>query len=86
MANAVIETNEHATPAQRALSGPERLVEFLKDTRDEMRKVNTPSREQVQATTIVVVVTVFLFAAYFELIDLVLGRGIDQLFLKLTKH
>jgi preprotein translocase subunit SecE len=40
----------------------------------------------VQATTIVVIVTVFLFAAYFEAVDLVLGRGIDQMFVHLTKH
>ena len=86
MANAIIETNEQATPAQRAAAGPQRLVEFLKDTRAEMRKVKTPSRAEVQATTIVVVCAVFLFAAYFEVIDLVLGNGIDHMFLKLTKH
>jgi preprotein translocase subunit SecE len=86
MANAVIETNEHATPVQRAAAGPERLVEFLKDTRAEMHKVNTPSRAEVQATTIVVICAVFLFAAYFELIDLVIGKGIDRMFVYLTKH
>ena len=51
-----------------------------------MHKVVTPTRAEVQATTIVVVVTVFLFAAYFELVDVVIGRGIDQMFLHLTKH
>jgi preprotein translocase subunit SecE len=51
-----------------------------------MSKVHTPTRGEVQATTIVVIVTVFLFAAYFEAVDLVLGRGIDQMFLHLTKH
>jgi preprotein translocase subunit SecE len=61
-------------------------MQFLRDTRDEMRKVTTPSRAEVQSTTIVVVVAVFLFAAYFELVDLVVGKGIDQLFLHLTKH
>jgi preprotein translocase subunit SecE len=34
----------------------------------------------------VVVVTVFLFAAYFEAVDLVIGKGIDQLLAHLTKH
>jgi len=33
----------------------------------------------------VVVVTVFLFAAYFELVDVVLGKGIDQMFVHLLK-
>jgi preprotein translocase subunit SecE len=86
MANAVIETNEEVTGIQRVASGPERLIEFLKDTRQEMRKVHTPSRAQVQSTTIVVVVTVFLFAAYFELVDLVIGNSLDKFFLRLTKH
>jgi preprotein translocase subunit SecE len=83
---AVVETNEQVTGVQRATAGPERLLLFLKDVRQEMSKVVTPSRSEVQSTTIVVVATVFLFAAYFEIVDLVLGKGIDQLFLKLTKH
>ena len=82
---AVVETNEPGA-LQRATAGPQRLIEFLKETRQEMTKVHTPSRAEVQATTIVVIVTVFLFAAYFEAVDLVLGRGIDQMFLHLTKH
>jgi preprotein translocase subunit SecE len=86
MANAVIETNEEVTGIQRAASGPERLLQFLRDTRQELRKVHTPTRAQVQSTTIVVVVTVFLFAAYFELVDLVIGNSLDKLFLRLTKH
>ena len=83
---AVVETNEQGTAVERALTGPQKLIEFLKDTRQEMSKVHTPSRSEVQSTTIVVIVTVFLFAAYFELVDVVFGRGIDQMFLHLTKH
>jgi preprotein translocase subunit SecE len=71
---------------QRATAGPQRLIEFLKETRQEMTKVHTPSRAEVQATTIVVIVTVFLFAAYFEAVDLVLGSGIDKMFMHLAKH
>jgi preprotein translocase subunit SecE len=83
---AVIETTEQGTAVQRVTAGPERLIEFLKDTRQEMHKVTTPSWPEVQSTTAVVIVTVFLFAAYFELVDLVFGKGIDKLFLNLTKH
>ena len=86
MANAAIETTPQIEGLQRVAAGPERLVEFLKSTREEMRKVHTPTREQVQTGTIVVVVTVFIFAAYFELVDLVFGKGIDQLLVHLTKH
>ena len=83
---AVVESTEQGTGVQRVTAGPERLMLFLKDVREEMRKVVTPSRSEVQSTTIVVVVCVFLFAAYFELVDLTLGRGVDKILLHLTKH
>jgi preprotein translocase subunit SecE len=83
---AVIETNEQGTALERAMSGPERFMQFLRDTRQEMRKVVAPSRAEVQSNTIVVIITVFLFAAYFELVDLIFGKAIDQLFMHLTKH
>jgi preprotein translocase subunit SecE len=52
-------------------------VDFLHDVRGEMRKVVTPSRKEVQATTTVVIVTVFVFAAYFYLVDRVIGSGVQ---------
>ncbi len=55
-----------------------RLRQFLLDVRSEMRKVVTPSRAEVQATTTVVIVTVFAFAGYFYLVDSILGRGIQE--------
>ena len=80
-----IETNEPVSPAQRALGPFERLSHFLKDTRQEMEKVTTPSRTEVQSTTIVVLVTVFLFAGYFALVDLILGNTLDKWFVHMTK-
>jgi preprotein translocase subunit SecE len=71
---------------KRVTAGPERLMLFIKQTRDEMRKVHTPTRAEVQSTTIVVVIAVFLFAAYFELVDLVVGNALDKMFLHLAKH
>ena len=71
---------------QQVTAGPQRLVEFLKDTRQEMHKVVTPTRDEVRNTTIIVLAAVFLFAAYFELVDVVVGKGIDKLLLHLTGH
>ena len=39
-----------------------------------MKKVTTPSRKEVQGTTTVVIITVFLFAAYFWVIDTIIRR------------
>lgn len=47
----------------------DRTRDFLKDVRGEMRKVVTPTRAEVRATTTVVIVTVFAFAAFFYVVD-----------------
>ena len=65
---------------------PARLVDFLKDVRSEMRKVIWPARTEVQTTTTVVLVTVFIFAAYFWLVDNIIGRAITALVQKLSAH
>ena len=83
---AVVESNETNTGLQQVTMAPNRLMQFFTDTKLELNKVVSPSFDQVKSTTIVVLVTVFLFAAYFELVDLVLGQGIDKMFLALTKH
>jgi len=46
----------------RIKSWPERVKSFYNDVRTEMRKVTAPSRKEVQATTAVVLIAVFLFA------------------------
>jgi preprotein translocase subunit SecE len=56
-----------------------RSVDFLKDVRGEMRKVVTPSKEEVRNTTTIVIVTVFAFAAFFYVVDGVLGRLVQAL-------
>ena len=84
MAKAVVLAEPEISGLDRLKSAPERLRDFLKDVRSEMRKVITPSRPEVQATTTVVIVTVFLFAAYFWLVDTLIGRTIEAILHKLT--
>jgi preprotein translocase subunit SecE len=68
----------------RVASWPEKIKTFYKDVRMEMKKVTTPSLKEVQATTVVVVITVFIFGLYFWLVDFVIGRGIDFVFRSLA--
>jgi preprotein translocase subunit SecE len=49
--------------------------EFLAETRVEMRKVSFPGRDEVVATTVVVLVTSIVFAAYLWAADFVIQRG-----------
>ena len=51
-------------------SWPERTRGFYADVRTEMKKVSTPSLKEVQATTVVVLITVALFGLFFWLVDL----------------
>ena len=76
---------EQNTGIQQMKNLPERISSFLKDVRSEMRKVIAPPRAEVQATTTVVIVTVFIFAAYFWLVDTIIGRAIEALLHKLTQ-
>ena len=65
---------------EQVKSWPDKIRDFYHDVRTEMKKVTTPSLKEVRATTAVVIITVFLFAAYFWAVDLVIGRGVDQMF------
>jgi preprotein translocase subunit SecE len=62
------------------------LGEFVQDVRSELRKVTTPTREQVQQQTVVVIIAVFAFAFYFWVVDNALRFSLDKLIYKLTHH
>ncbi len=63
----------------RMKSWPQRIKAFYTDVRMEMKKVTTPTRKEVQATTVVVIITVFLFGAYFWVVDNTIARIIDAI-------
>jgi preprotein translocase subunit SecE len=63
----------------------ERTKDYINELKLEMRRVTWPNRKQVQGTTAVVIFSVFLFAAYFEVVDSILSRGITAVFRVFTK-
>ncbi len=58
---------------------------YLGDIRSEMKRVTWPSRERVQSTTVVVILSVFIFAAYFKLVDTILQKTIVAAVASLSK-
>jgi preprotein translocase subunit SecE len=66
-------------------SWPERIKAFYSDVRTEMKKVTSPSRKEVQGTTTVVIITVFLFGLFFFLTDFVISHTLEQM-LKYFSH
>jgi preprotein translocase subunit SecE len=59
--------------------------EYLTDVRSEMRRVTWPSRKQVESTTLVVIISVFAFAVYFELVDKFLQETVQRAYQYLVK-
>jgi preprotein translocase subunit SecE len=55
------------------------FTRFLSDVRAEMRKVVTPSRKEVQSTTTVVIIAVFLFGLFFFVCDTIFQQGLHAL-------
>ncbi len=86
MAKAIAVAEEQSSGMDRFKSRPRELIEFLKDVRSEMRKVVTPTRPEVQSTTAIVIITVFIFAAYFALVDFIVGQGVTQLIHHFTQR
>ena len=57
----------------------QRIKAFYSDVRTEMKKVTSPARKEVQGTTTVVIITVFLFAFYFWVVDLAISSSLDRM-------
>jgi preprotein translocase subunit SecE len=86
-----VETKKMASLAagsfgERLRSWPERIRSFYNDVRAEMRKVTAPSMKEVRGTTTVVIITVFIFALYFGIIDFIIQHGVAALFRAFRAH
>lgn len=77
------------SPARRdedaaGLRGPlgwwSRAREFLVEVRNEMKRVTWPSRKEVYATTIVVILTSVFFGLYLFGVDLLLNAAVQKIF------
>jgi len=70
---------------QRAGSWPMQMKNYFEELQMEMRRVTWPNWKQVRATTSVVIVAVFIFAAYFFVVDDVVNTAIQKLFTTLAR-
>jgi preprotein translocase subunit SecE len=64
---------------------PARTKNYFGELQLEMKRVTWPNWQQVRATTAVVIFAVFAFAAYFAVVDTIVGRLIQKLFDYFTK-
>ena len=62
------------------MSAINQLREFVKDVRLESAKVSWPTRGELKDSTVVVLVTVLLVAAFIGVMDQILTFGVGLLF------
>ena len=58
----------------------EKIRQFLREVRAEMEKVTWPSRDEVRAATIVIIVLVLILAAFIGAVDFVVSRVLGLFF------
>jgi preprotein translocase subunit SecE len=85
MAIAQVQEGESGNFIQRASGWPAQVKNYFEELQTEMRRVTWPSWKQVRATTTVVIVAVFAFAAYFMLVDEIVNSAINNLFTTFTR-
>jgi preprotein translocase subunit SecE len=85
MATAQVQEGESGNFIQRATTWPVQVKNYFEELQTEMRRVTWPSWKQVRATTTVVLLAVFAFAAYFMLVDEIVGNAITKLFNALSR-
>ena len=62
------------------MSAMNQLREYGKDVRSELSKVSWPTREELRDSTVVVIVTVLLVAAFIGIVDQGLNRAVALIF------
>ena len=77
--------NAMAGELEKKPSFIESTREYFTDIRSEMKRVTWPSRKQVESTTLVVILSVFAFAAYFEIVDKVVQETVQRAYDALIK-
>jgi preprotein translocase subunit SecE len=56
-------------------------VEFVREVREEARKITWPTRKEVMISTVMVLIMVSLASVFFLVVDTILKWGIDNLLL-----
>ncbi len=55
------------------------FIDFLKDTRKELRNVSWPGRKEVTGTTLVVIAAVFFFGFFLFVVDSIVQFGMNHI-------
>ena len=56
-----------------------RLRDYFVEVRTEMKRVTWPGKQEVYGTTVMVIITTFVFAFYFAICDYAFRFGVQQI-------
>ncbi len=73
-------SNVETTRPEAPASLVDRARDYLKEVRQEMTRVSWPTREELRDSTVVVIITVLLVAAFVGVVDRVLTFLVGLLF------
>ena len=62
----------------RWMEFPHRATEYIGEVRGEMKRVTWTGRQEVYGTTVVVIITVFVFGLFFFLVDALFTLGVNR--------
>ncbi|RPI89683.1 MAG: preprotein translocase subunit SecE [Spirochaetales bacterium] len=57
----------------------EKILQFFREVRVEIKKVTWPTRKETLASTVVVLITTFIIAAFLGIMDFLLSTGVEQI-------
>ena len=57
-----------------------KIINFFMDIVKEMKKVTWPKREELKESTVVVIVTSLIFAAFVYVVDKIINEGLKVIF------
>ncbi len=64
---------------QRVKSSFQNGLEFIRETRKELKNVSWPGRREVTGTTLVVIATVFFFGFFLWVVDTLVYTGLTRI-------
>jgi preprotein translocase subunit SecE len=70
----VAKTKSRPEPARKSSKSNIGVIRYFQDTREELRKVTWPDREEITRLTVIVLTTTIAFAAFLGILDFIFQR------------
>jgi len=73
------ESSVMGAPLEHAKGALEQIKQYASEVRTETKRVTWPSMQEVYGTTVMVVLTTFLFGIYFYVCDQAFGQAVRRM-------